>query len=148
MYCGCTDGQTHRRRLESHPISSPWSLRWWDLEKKSNASKLLCMSLFPARMKIIQSKMKGLEWSQHCSYYKSMFFFPDTQGQLTPQSMIGFWPNFELIRTLMVFILTCKNQEDPIKKLVYGSFHNFPSCFNVFINICEYAKMIMNMQMR
>ena len=42
-------------------------------------------------------------------------FFSDAQGQLTLQSMIGFWPNFELIRTLMVFLITCKNQEDPIK---------------------------------
>ena len=38
-----------------------------------NSSKLLCMSLLPARMKMIPSKMKGLEWSQDCSYYKSMF---------------------------------------------------------------------------
>ena len=68
------------------------------------------MSLLPARMKMIQSKMKG----QHCSYYKSMFFL-NTQGELTLQSMIGFWPNFELIRTLMGFLITCKNQEDPIK---------------------------------
>ena len=82
--------------------------------RNSNSSKLLCMSLLPARMKMIQSKIKGLEWSQHCFYYKSMFF-SDAHGQLTPQSMIGFWPNFELIRTLMVFLITCKNQEDPIK---------------------------------
>ena len=39
-----------------------------------NSSKLLCMSLLPARMKMIQSKMKGQEWSQHCSYFKYMFF--------------------------------------------------------------------------
>ena len=82
--------------------------------RNSNSSELLCMSLLPARMKMIQSKMKGLEWSQRCSYYKSMFF-SDTQGQLTPQSMIGFGPNFELSRTLMVFLITCKNQADPIK---------------------------------
>ena len=82
--------------------------------RNSNSFKLLCMSLLPARMKMIQSKMKRLEWSHHCSYYKCMFF-PDAQGKLTPQSMIGFWPNFELIRTLMVFLITCKNQEDPIK---------------------------------
>ena len=62
----------------------------------------------------IQSKMKGLEWSQRCSYYNSIFFSA-AQGQLTPQSMIGFWPNFELIRTLMVFLITCKNQKDPTK---------------------------------
>ena len=30
-----------------------------------NSSKLSCMSSSPARMKMIQSKMKGLEWSQH-----------------------------------------------------------------------------------
>ena len=56
-------------------------------------------------------KMKGLEWSQHCSHYKSMGIFPDAQGQLTPQS----WPNFELICTLLVVLITCKNEEDPIK---------------------------------
>ena len=59
-------------------------------------------------------KNEGLEWSQHCSYYSSMFFSA-AQGQLTPQSMIGFWPNFELMRTLMVFLIACKNQEDPTK---------------------------------
>ena len=102
--------------------------------RNSNSSELLSMSFLPARMKMIQSKMKGLEWSQRCSYFKSMFFFSDTQGQLTLQSMIGFWPNFELSRTLMVFLITCKNQEDPNKTegarvlrtfsplLVYGDF--------------------------
>ena len=53
-----------------------------------NSSKLLCMSLLPARMKMIQSKMKALEWSQHFSHYKSMGISPDAQGQLTPQSLI------------------------------------------------------------
>ena len=33
-----------------------------------NSSKLSYMSLLPARMKMIQSKMKELEWSQHFSY--------------------------------------------------------------------------------
>ena len=50
-----------------------------------NSSKLLCMSLLPARMKMIESIMKELEWSQHFSHYKSMGIFPDAQGQLTPQ---------------------------------------------------------------
>ena len=48
-----------------------------------NSSKLSCMSSSPARMEMIQSKMKGLEWSQHFSHYKSMEIFPDAQGQLT-----------------------------------------------------------------
>ena len=25
------------------------------------------------------------------------------------------WPNFELIRTLMIVLIACKNEEDPIK---------------------------------
>ena len=54
-----------------------------------NTSKLSCMSSLPARMKIIQSKMKALECSQDFSHYKSMGIFPDAQGQLTPQSMVG-----------------------------------------------------------
>ena len=51
-----------------------------------NSSKLSCMSSLPARMRIINSKMKELECSQDFSHYKSMGIFPDAQGQLTPQS--------------------------------------------------------------
>ena len=42
----------------------------------------------PARIKMIQSKMKELEWSQHFSHFKSMGIFPDPQGKLTPQSVV------------------------------------------------------------
>ena len=52
-----------------------------------NSSKLSCMSLLPTRMRI-ESKMKGLECSQDFSHYKSMGIFTDTQGQLTPQSLV------------------------------------------------------------
>ena len=45
--------------------------------------KLACMSLSPARIKMIQSKMKGLEWLQKFSNYKAKEIFPDAQGQLT-----------------------------------------------------------------
>ena len=45
-----------------------------------NSSKISCMSSLPA-------KMKELECSQDFSHYKSMGFFPDAQGQLTPQSL-------------------------------------------------------------
>ena len=51
------------------------------------SSKLSCMCLLPARMRMIDSKMKGLECSQDFSHYKSMGIFPDAQGQLTPQSL-------------------------------------------------------------
>ena len=53
-----------------------------------NSSKLSCMSSLPARMKMIDSKMKELECSQDFSHYKSMEIFPNAQGQLTPQSMV------------------------------------------------------------
>ena len=52
-----------------------------------NSSELLCMSSLPARMKMIESKMKELERSQHFSNFKSMGIFPNAQGQLTPQSL-------------------------------------------------------------
>ena len=57
-----------------------------------NSSKLSCMSLLPARMRMIKSKMKELECSQDFSHYKSMGFFPDAQGQLTLQSLVRSGP--------------------------------------------------------
>ena len=65
-----------------------------------NSSKLICMSSLPARMKMIESKMKELECSQDYSHYKCMGIFPDAQGQLTPQSLVrsGRIPNsFEML---------------------------------------------------
>ena len=53
-----------------------------------NSSKLSCMSSLPARMRMIDSKMKELECSQDFSHYRSMGIFPDAQGQLTPQSLV------------------------------------------------------------
>ena len=53
-----------------------------------NSSKLSCMSSLPARMRMIDPKMKELECSQDFSHYKSMGIFPDAQGQLTPQSLV------------------------------------------------------------
>ena len=57
-----------------------------------NSSKLSCISSLSARMKMIQSKINELEWSQHFSHYKSMGIFPDTQGQLIPQSLVRSGP--------------------------------------------------------
>ena len=44
-----------------------------------NSSKMLCMSLLPARMRMIDSKMKELECSQDFSH-KSMGFFQTHKG--------------------------------------------------------------------
>ena len=53
-----------------------------------NSSKLSCMSSLPAKMRMIESKMKELECSQDYSHYTSMWIFPDAQGKLTPQSLV------------------------------------------------------------
>ena len=53
-----------------------------------NSSKLLCMSSLPARMRMIDFKMKELECLQDFSHYKSMGFFPDAHRQLTLQSLV------------------------------------------------------------
>ena len=45
-----------------------------------NPSKLLCMSSLPARMRMIDSKMKELECSQYFFHYKSMGFFQTHKG--------------------------------------------------------------------
>ena len=71
-----------------------------------NSSKLSCMSSLPARMRMIESKMKELECSQDFYHYKSMGIFPDAQGQLSPQS---------LVPDVMDVLVTCKYEEDPIK---------------------------------
>ena len=63
-----------------------------------NSSKLSCLSSLPARMRMINSKMKALECSQDFSHYKSMGIFPDAQGQLTPQSLVRL---AELFRDVM-----------------------------------------------
>ena len=53
-----------------------------------NSSKLSCMSSLPAKIRMIDSKMKELECSQDFPHYKSMGIFPDAQGQLTLQSLV------------------------------------------------------------
>ena len=53
-----------------------------------NSSKLSCMSSLPARMKMIKSKRKELEWLQHFPHYQSMGIFPDAQWQVTQQSLV------------------------------------------------------------
>ena len=45
-----------------------------------NSFKLSCMSSLPARMRMIESKMKELECSQDFSHYKSMGIFQTLKG--------------------------------------------------------------------
>ena len=60
-----------------------------------NSSKLSCMSSLPARMRMIESKMKELECSQDFSHYKSMGIFQTLKGSLLRRS----WSNLVQIRT-------------------------------------------------
>ena len=70
-----------------------------------NSSKLSCMSSLPARMRMINSKMKELECSQDFSHYKSMGIFPEAQGQLTPQSLVRSGRISNLSEMLWMFLL-------------------------------------------
>ena len=65
-----------------------------------NSSKLSCMFSLPAKVRMIESKMKELECSQDFSHYKSMEIFPDAQGQLTLQSMVKSGPNSNFSKIL------------------------------------------------
>ena len=81
-----------------------------------NSSKLSCMSSLPARMRMIDSKMKELEWSQDFSHYKSMGIFQNAQSRAANSAVLGrIWPKFELVRDIMVVLITCKYEEDLIK---------------------------------
>ena len=68
----------------------------------------LCMSSLPARMRMIDSKMKELECSQDFSNYKSMGIFPDAQGQLTPQPLVRSNQISNLVETLWLSSLPAK----------------------------------------
>ena len=55
-----------------------------------NSSKLSCMSSLPARMRMIDSKMKELECSQDFSHYFSR------RSRAANSAVLGpIWPNFE-----------------------------------------------------
>ena len=73
----------------------------------SNSSKLLWLSLLPARMKKIQSKMKALEWSQLC-YIIHQFL----RCSRAANSLIGdgILTKFKLIGAFIVVLLICKNE--------------------------------------
>ena len=54
--------------------------------------------------------MTALEWSQYFSHNKSKGTFPDAQWQLTHML-----PNLKPIQDVMIVLITCKNEEEPIK---------------------------------
>ena len=67
--------------------------------------------LVAARMKKIHWKMKVLEWSQRFSHYKSMGIFPNTQGQVTHKSYVGYCPISNQSEIFWVFLLPARMEK-------------------------------------
>ena len=87
-----------------------------------NSSKLSCMSSLPTRMKLIHTKMKQLERSQDFSHYKYMGIF-FRRSRAANSAVLGrIWPKFELVRDLMVVLVTCKYEEDRTKYDMFTTF--------------------------
>ena len=99
-----------------------------------NSSKLSCSSL-PARMRIIDSKMKELECSQDFSHYKSMGIFPDAQGQLTPQSLVRSGQISNSSEMLWMFSLPASMKKIRSKMKALEWTQNFPH-YNPMGAIC------------
>ena len=91
-----------------------------------NSSKLSCMSSLHARIWMIDSKMKELEWSQDFSHYKSMGIFPDAQGQLTPQSLVQSSRISNSSEMLWVFSLPATMKKIRSKMKVLECSQHFP----------------------
>ena len=70
------------------------------------------MPSIAARMKKIELKMKALECSQDFSHYGDF----SRRSRAANSAVLGpIWPNFELVRDVMVVLVTCKNEEDLVK---------------------------------
>ena len=88
-----------------------------------NSSKL---SSLPARIRMIDSKMKEQECSQDFSHYKSMGIFPDAQGQLTPQSLVESGPNSNLSEILWLSSLPASMKKTRSKMKALERTQHFP----------------------
>ena len=88
-----------------------------------NSSKLSCMSSLPARVRMIDSKMKELECSQD---YKSMGIFPDAQGQLTPQSLVRSSQISNSFEMLWMFLLPASMKKIRLKMKALLCSQHFP----------------------
>ena len=91
-----------------------------------NSSKLSCMPSLPARMRMIDSKMKELERLQDFSHYKSMWIFPDAQGQLTLQSFVRSSRIWNLYKMLWMFFLPASMKKIRSKMKALECSQHFP----------------------
>ena len=100
-----------------------------------NSSKLSCMSFLPARMRMIESKMKELECSQDFSHDKSMGIFPDAQGQLTLQSLVRSGRISNSSEMLWMSLLPASMKKNRSKMMVLECSQHFPH-YNPMGAIC------------
>ena len=91
-----------------------------------NSPKLSCISWIPARMRMIDSKMKELECSQDFSHYKSMGIIPDAQGQLTPQTIVRSSRISNLSEMLLMFSLPASMKKIRSKMKALECSQHFP----------------------
>ena len=90
-----------------------------------NSSKLSCMSSLPARMRMIDSKMKELECSKDFSHYKSMGIFG--RSRAANSAVLGpIWPFFELVRDLWMFLLPASMEKIRSKMKALEWSQHFP----------------------
>ena len=108
-----------------------------------NSSKLSCMSLLPARMRMIDSKMKELECSQDFSHYKSMGIFPEAQGQLTQQSLVRYERISNSSEMLWMFMLPASMKKIRSKMKVLEWTQHFPH-YNPMGAICCHGNQSSN----
>ena len=108
-----------------------------------NSSKLSCMSSLPARMRMIDSKMKELEWSQDFSHYKSMGIFQIAQGQLTPQSLVRSGRIWNLSEILWMFSLPASMKKIRSKMKALEWTQHFPH-YNPMGTICCHGNQSSN----
>ena len=108
-----------------------------------NSSKLSCMSWLPARMKMIESKMKELECSQDFSHYNSMGIFPDGQRQLTRQSLVESGPNSNLSEILWLSSLPASMKKIRSKMKALACSQHFPH-YNPMGAICCHGNQSSN----
>ena len=101
--------------------------------RNSTPSELLRLVLLSARIKKIHPKMKVLEWSQHSSYYKSIF--PDAQGQLTHKSLVQYWRISNPFKILWLFLLPAGIKKNQLKMKELEWSQGFPH-FNPMGAIC------------
>ena len=76
----------------------------------SNPYKILWVSLLPARLKRIQSKMKALK-----SGHSTIHWFFTRSRAANSEVNDGILPKFKHIQAFMADPVTCKNEEDPLE---------------------------------